>query len=164
MASITIIDDLKIGAFHRGGIEVDQCLVLEPGKPVNLASLDRDRLASSITLSILMERGDVTRISYDEALSMLDSFNKQTVLSAHDDEARGVLASPDSRARDLADSMFSESTVQDVAVPIDLEGPGHDDGPMNEGGGSMVDIMSQIGDVAPPPRSESFRGFRRAAQ
>lgn len=164
MPSITLIDDLKIGSFHRDGIEVDQCLVLEPGKPVNLASLDRDRLASSRTLSRLMERGDVTRIPYEEAMAMLDRFNNQTVLSAHDDEARGVLASPDSRARDIAESMFSESTVLDVAIPIDLDGPDRDAGPMNEGGDSMVDIMSQIGEMAPPPRRASFRGFKRAAQ
>jgi hypothetical protein len=98
-------------------------------------------------------------------MAMLEKFNSQTILSAHDDSSRGVSASTGSRARDLVDNMFSESSVQDIVVPIeDIERPDQDDVLINEGGGSMADLMSQIGNVPSSARNESFRGFRQATR
>lgn len=136
--TILVIDDVYTGVVtRRGAVEVKQTLSFEIGKPVDVSTLDQESVRNSNIMKRLVGNGTLSRISYDEAMQMLEEYNKREVLSVHDEGAKGVLSSSGKSAKELSATMFSGEGGDLVAEPLMVTGEGKE-------GASMADLMAQI--------------------
>jgi hypothetical protein len=143
-----IVDDLFTGnTVSRGGASVPQTVALHPGKPFDLSTLKEDLVNASKILPRLLAKGWVSRVSFDDAMGMLDAYEKGQgqVISALDSQAKGVVAASGSKAADLVDSMFDDDgDSAENAIPIEITEKDHRGSASNEDSGSMGQLMEML--------------------
>lgn len=147
-----IVDDLYTGhKVYRDGAEIEQTVILEPGKPVNLSGLDQASVKKSSAHGILgrlLRQGTVKQISFDEAMDMLAVYeSRQAEVIRAGDPIGGSIIGDGSvgSARKMAQGMFSEGDDEGV---LEVTGDGGETW-------EMSNIMSEIG------RAESEKVIER---